>query len=157
MNTRHLLASLPLLLSFHLFTAPAIAQTASPQIPSQCLLHQEIFSFQVPTYAIQHMGGAILNIKLTYRLSPEAIGKNDYPDFVPIVKEIDHYLTKYPNETDYWEIVNKNLAKHLIKTYPQMDSLNLELGVMPTPKAAFARSSTVRHTRPQACPIILGA
>jgi hypothetical protein len=156
-NPQHLLASLPLLLSLHLFTSPAMAQTPASQIASQCNSHQETFAFQVPTYAIQHMGGAILNIKLAYRLTPDAIAKNDYPDFMPITKEIDHYLTQYPNETDYWEIVNKNLVQHLLSTYPQMSSLNLELGVMPTPKASFSRFSTVRHTRPEGCPIVMGS
>jgi hypothetical protein len=156
-NTKCLLTFLPLLLSLQLSTSPAIAETPATQISSQCSFHQETFAFQVPTYAIQHMGGAILNIKLAYRLAPDAIAKNDYPDFMPITKEIDRYLTRYPNETDYWEIVNKNLVQHLLSTYPQMSSLNLELGVMPTPKASFSRVSTVRHTRPQGCPIVMGS
>jgi hypothetical protein len=161
MKTQQLVSTLSLMLSLQVLAAPALAesqlQVSSTPILSQCNSHQETFAFQVPTYAIQHMGGAILNIKLAYRLTPEAIAKNDYPDFMPITKEIDHYLTQYPNETDYWEIVNKNLVQHLLSTYPQMSSLNLELGVMPTPKASFARFSTVRHTRPQGCPIVMGS
>jgi hypothetical protein len=154
---QYFLATLPLLTSLSVFAFPAMGETASSPVLPQCNLHQEIFSFQIPTYAIQHMNGAILNIKIAYRLTPEAITKNDYPDFMPIIKEIDNYLINYPNESDYWEIVNKNLVKHLLNKYPQISSLNTELAVMPTPKAPFSRSSTVRSTRPQGCPIIWGS
>lgn len=148
-------ASLPLMLTLQ-FGSPTVAQTLPTQ-SSECDRQQEIFSFGISNYAIGHQNGAILNIKVAYRLTPAAIAKNDYPDFVPIVKEIGTYLTNYPNNTDYWEIVNKNLVKRLLSKYPQMSSLSLELGVMPTPNAPFARSSLVRSTRPQGCPIVLGS
>lgn len=156
-NPQYVLASLPLLLSFQVLGYPAAAQALPTRTLSQCDRQQEIFTFQVPNYAISHQGGAILNIKVVYRLTPQAIAKNDYPDFVPIRKEIGNYLTNYPNNTDYWEIVNKNLVKQLLDTYPQMSSLSIELGVMPTPNEPFARSSIVRSTRPQGCPIVLGS
>lgn len=156
-NPQSFLASLPLMLSLQIAGYPAIAQALPTQTSSQCDRQQEMFTFQVPNYAISHQGGAILNIKVAYRLTPEAIAKNDYPDFVPIRKEIGNYLTNYPNNTDYWEIVNKNLVKRLLDKYPQMSSLSIELGVMPTPNEPFARSSIVRSTRPQGCPIVLGS
>lgn len=143
------------MLSWQLLDYPAIAQTLPTQPMSQCDRQQEIFTFQVPNYPVPHQNGAVLNIKVAYRLTPEAIAKNDYPDFVPIRKEVSNYLTNYPNDTDYWEIVNKNLAKRLLDKYPQMSSLIIELGVMPTPNEPFARSSIVRSTRPQGCPIVL--
>jgi hypothetical protein len=156
-NTQHFLVSLPLLLSLQVLSYPAVAQNLPARNLSQCDRQQEIFSFQVPNYAISHQTGAILNIKVAYRLTPEAISKNDYPDFVPIRKEVSTYLTNYPNNTDYWEIVNKNLVKRLLDRYPQMSSLSIELGVLPAPQEPFARSSIVRSTRPQGCPIMLGS
>ncbi len=156
-NTQSFLVSLPLLLSLQVLGYPAIAQNLPAQNLSQCDRQQEIFSFQIPNYAISHQDGAILNIKVAYRLTPEATTKNDYPDFVPIRKEVGTYLTNYPNNTDYWEIVNKNLVKRLLDKYPQMSSLSIELGVMPTPNEPFARSSIVRSTHPQGCPVVLGS
>lgn len=154
---QHFFASLPLVLPLQILGYAAVAQTLPAQTLSQCDRQQEIFTFQVPNYAIPHQGGAILNIKVGYRLTPKAITKNDYPDFVPIRKEIGNYLTNYPNNDDYWEIVNRNLVKRLLDKYPQMSSLSIELGIMPTPKEPFARSSIVRTTRPQGCPIVLGS
>ncbi|MBW4574730.1 MAG: hypothetical protein KME08_05540 [Aphanothece sp. CMT-3BRIN-NPC111] len=146
-----LLTSTVLILSLNVFILPALSQTSQ----QKCEQQEEIFTFQVPTYAIQHQGGAILNIKVAYRLTPEAIAQKDYPDFVPIRKDIDKFLVNYPNETDYWEIVNRNLVKYLLDKYPQMSSLSLELGVMPTPQEPFARSSIIKSTRPQSCQLTL--
>lgn len=141
-------ACITLLLSFT-FPLPSLAQTAT-----KCEQHQETFGFQMPTYATTHQSGAILNIKVLYRLTPDAIAKNDYPDFIPIRKDIDKFFVNYPNSTDYWEILNKKLVQYLLDKYPQMSSLLLEINVMPTPKEAFPRSSIIRSTRPQSCPLM---
>lgn len=140
------LTSIILIISFNILVSPALSQTAS-----NCEQQEEIFTFEVPTYAIQHQGGAILNIKVAYRLTPDAIDKQDYPDFIPIRKDIDNFFVTYPNETDYWEIVNKKLVQFILNKYPQMSSLSLEIVVMPTPREPFRRSSIVRSTRPQGC------
>ena len=153
MKRKLLLTSTVLILSLNVFILPSLSQTQTSQ--QQCEQQEEIFTFQVPTYAIQHQGGAILNIKVAYRLTPEAIAQKDYPDFVPIRKDIDKFLVNYPNETDYWEIVNRNLVKYLLDKYPQMSSLSLEMGVMPTPQEPFARSSIIKSTRPQSCQLTL--
>ena len=130
---------------------PALAQTTS-----NCNRQEEIFGFEMPNYAISHQSGAILNIKVRYRLTPEASAKNDYPNFVPMTKEIGNYLTNFPNNNDFWEVVNKKLVKILLDKYPQMSSLKVELAVMPTPNELFPRSSILRSTRPQGCPITIG-
>ncbi len=150
-RSKHFFASLPLVLSLQVLCYPVVAQTLS-----ECDRQQEIFTFQVPNYGILHQGGAILNIKVAYRLTPEVSAENHYPNYIPIKKEIGNYLTNYPNNNDYWEIVNKNLVKRLLDKYPQMSSLSIELGVMPTANKPF-RSSIVRITRPQGCAIVLGS
>lgn len=130
-----------------------IAQTSLAQTAPECDRQQEIFAFQLPNYATLHQGGAILNVRVVWRLTPEAIAKNDYPDFIPIKKEIDSYLANYPKNNDYWEIVNKKLVKRLFDKYAQMDSLSIHLEVMPTSNAPYPRSSIVRSTRPQGCSV----
>jgi hypothetical protein len=129
------------------FDRPKVAQTLSAQSLSRYDYTSEIFTFQVPNYAISHQNGAILNIKVAYCLTLEATSQNDYLDFVPVREEIDNYLTHYPDNNDYWEIVNKKLVKRLLDKYPQMSSLRVELGVMPTPMEPSARSSIVLSTR----------
>ena len=148
MKRKILLTSSLVILCLNLFTLPALSQ-----ILTQCEQNQEIFAFQVPNYAIQHQGGAILNLKVAYRVTPEAIAQNDYPDFIPIRKDIDNFLVNYPNEKDYWEIVNKKLVKFTLDKYPQIASLKIEMGVFPTPNEPFSRSSIVTITKPQNCAI----
>ena len=145
-----LVSASALILSFNVFISPSLSQTLT-----KCEQHQEAFTFQVPNYPIQHQGGAILNIKVAYRLTPETIAQNAYPDFLPIRKDIDTNLINYPNNRDYWEIVNKKLVQFLLDKYPQMSSLRVEMDVLPTPHAPFPRSSIVQTTRLQSCPLSL--
>lgn len=149
-SMKRVLASIILILSFNVSISPSLSQLAPP-----CEQQEEIFTFEVPTYAIQHQGGAILSIKVAYRLTPETIAQQNYPDFVPIRKDIDKFLVNYPNETDYWEIVNRKLVQFLLDKYPQMSSLSVEIDVMPTPQEPFRRSSIVKSTRPESCPLTL--
>lgn len=152
MKHRLLLTSSIIILCSNLLTSPTLSQ---PQ--TNCEQNQEIFAFQVPNYPTQHQGGAILDFKVAYRLTPEAIAENNYPDFIPIRKDIDKFMLNYSqnkkNDYDYWEIVNKKLAKFILDKYPQMASLKIEMNVFPTPKEAYQRSSIVTITRSQNCAI----
>ncbi|NES99218.1 MAG: hypothetical protein F6K62_01785 [Sphaerospermopsis sp. SIO1G2] len=139
-----------LILSFQIFISPAISQTLT-----QCQKHQEVFAFNIPNYPIQHIGGAILNIKVTYRMTPEAILENNYPDILSIQKDIDQFFIGYANESDYWEIMNKKLVKMLLDKYPQMSSLRVKIDVMPTVEEPLYRSSIVSSTRPESCDLRL--
>ncbi|KAM3099958.1 hypothetical protein ACKFKF_13300 [Phormidesmis sp. 146-12] len=38
----------------------------------------------------------------------------EYPEFTQIYNYIDNFLKTYPNETDFWEILNKNLVSDLL-------------------------------------------
>jgi len=76
----------------------------------------ETFSFKLVDYEIEHQGKAVIDLSVDLDLK-EGIGKNnpfEYPDFVPIRDFITDFLVEYPNETDFWEILNKNLAKTLL-------------------------------------------
>ena len=80
------------------------------------LVKKETFSFSIEDYYIEHQGTAILDIDVTLdfkktkgQRKPEA-----YYEFQQIIHYIDSYLVDYPNETDYWEILNTNLATSLI-------------------------------------------
>lgn len=76
----------------------------------------ESWSFKIDDYAIEHQGKAVIDIDVSYNYI-DGIGVPDplqYPDFVPIYKYIDNFLVNYPNETDFWEVLNKNLVKSLL-------------------------------------------
>lgn len=76
----------------------------------------ENFSFQIVDYEIEHQGEAVIDILVDLDLK-EGIGEDDpfeYTDFTPIRDFITDFLVTYPNETDFWEILNKNLATTLL-------------------------------------------
>jgi hypothetical protein len=114
----------------------------------------EGWSFKFNNYAIKHQGKAVLDLDVSYQYK-NGIGRSklmDYPDFVPIYKFIDNFFINYPNETDYWEIVNKKLVESLLtkpiptpysikyKLADSLDSLTIKIDV----KAA---SSNINITR----------
>ncbi|MEB3279620.1 MAG: hypothetical protein VKK42_11970, partial [Lyngbya sp.] len=92
----------------------------------------------------------------------EGIGKDnpfEYPDFTQISNYVEAFLANYPNETDFWEILNKNLVTELL-TQPiptvfgfdyqlaeVLDSLTVGIGIQPGSSNVFIpRSSNVTGT-----------
>ncbi|MDJ0635504.1 MAG: hypothetical protein QNJ34_20110 [Xenococcaceae cyanobacterium MO_188.B29] len=79
---------------------------------------EESWSFSFEDYAIEHQGEAVIDLTVSYDYV-EGIGTDDpfeYPEFTQIYNFIDNYLVNYPNETDFWEILNKNLVDTLLTT-----------------------------------------
>jgi len=116
------------------------------QSRSSYLLPSEKWAFNFKDYTIDHQGLNTLNIKVDYGLKP-GITKNEYPDFVPIYKSIDNFLVNYPNETDFWEIVNKNLTQNVLDENPLLTDLSIQLEVLPTDRLPYDRTSTVFRSR----------
>ena len=83
-----------------------------------------------------------LNIDVKYQYKP-GITQDEYPDFVPIYTSIDNSLTNYPNETDFWEILNKSLTQQVLAQNPALDSLQINLEVLPTNRLPYNRASIV--------------
>src|SRR5215813_7610135 len=75
----------------------------------------EEFSFLIKDFKIDHQGETnTLNIAISYRYVAN-IANSDYPDFRWLAKDVETLLSNYPNKTDYWEIVNKQLTALLMK------------------------------------------
>src|SRR6476661_2301476 len=110
------------------------------------LLPSEKWAFNFKDYTIDHQGLNTLNIKVDYGLKP-GIAPNEYPDFVPIYKSIDNFLVNYPNETDFWEVVNKNLTEKLLDENPVLTDISIQLEVLPTDRWPYDRTSTVFRSR----------
>ena len=73
----------------------------------------ESFQFTIPNYSIEHQGGAILDVTLDYTYKPDLGNPELYFEFQQVANYIDNFFKNYPNETDYWEVLNKNLSKQL--------------------------------------------
>ena len=112
----------------------------------------EEFSFLIKDFKIDHQSERNnLNISVSYRYVVN-IANSEYPDFRLLAKDIESLLTNYPNETDYWEIVNKQLTSLLLKKYPAIMSVTCELKVDPSRLDPYIRSSRVTRGRPSVRP-----
>ncbi|MEO1123416.1 MAG: hypothetical protein AAFX95_04990 [Cyanobacteria bacterium J06639_16] len=118
----------------------------------------ESWSFAFEDYAIEHQGQSLVDITVSYDYV-DGIGLDDpfeYPEFLQIFNYIDNFLVTYPNETDFWEILNKNLVTDLL-TEPiptvfgfdyqlsdVLDSLTVDIAVASGSSDIFVpRTSTV--------------
>ncbi|MEG3975109.1 hypothetical protein QT970_10865 [Microcoleus sp. herbarium8] len=110
------------------------------------LLPAEKWTFNFKDYTINHQGLNTLNIKVNYDLKP-GITQNEYPDFVPIYQTIDNFLINYPNETDAWENINKDLSQKVLDQNPALTDVTIQLEVLPTNRLPYDRSSTVFRNR----------
>ncbi len=107
----------------------------------------EEFSFLIKDFRMDHQGQANnLNLSISYRYAAN-ITKADYPDFRWLAKDVETLLSSYPNEDDYWEIVNKQITALLLKKYPGIVSVTCEVKVDPSSVVPYTRSSRVTRER----------
>jgi hypothetical protein len=107
----------------------------------------EEFSFLIKDFKIDHQSETNnLNIAVSYRYVVN-IANSEYPDFRLLAKDIESLLTNYPNETDYWEIVNKQITSLLLKKFTAIMSVTCELKADPTPLDPYIRTSRVTRER----------
>ena len=134
-----------------MFVILSIVATASAVYPqtqersSRSLVEE--FSFTLKDFRMDHQGQANnLNISISYRYAAN-ITKADYPDFRWLAKDVETFLNSYPNEEDYWEIVNKQITAVLLKKYAGIVSVTCEIKVDPTSVVPYTRSSRVTRER----------
>ena len=107
----------------------------------------EEFSFLIKDFRMDHQGQANnLNLTISYRYAAN-ITKADYPDFRWLAKDVETLLSNYPNEDDYWEIVNKQITALLLKRYPGIVSITCEIKVDLTNVVPYTRLSRVTRER----------
>ena len=110
-------------------------------------LLSEEFSFLIKDFKIDHQGETnTLNITISYRYVVN-IANSDYPDFRWLAKDVETLLGNYPNKTDYWEIVNKQITSLLMKKYPAVASLTCEMKVDPSREVPYTRTSRATRSR----------
>jgi hypothetical protein len=103
----------------------------------------EEFSFLIQDFKMNHQSQINnLNFKVRYRYE-NGISESKYPDFRVILKDIEDFLNNYPNKTDYWEILNKKITLKVLKKYPMLSSLTIEIQVSPSETVPYLRSSIV--------------
>lgn len=130
-------------------TAGVQAQTNTTVQKSRRVINHRLveeFSFLIKDLKVNHQGESLLNITVKYRYRAN-IQLKDYPDFRWLAKDIENLLTNYPNKTDYWEIVNKQITAMLLEKYPALTTVTSQIDVSPSTEVPYFRTSTVTRTR----------
>jgi len=131
------------------------SQSVAPKKVSQVVqqkqhnggLLSEEFSFLIKDFKIDHQGETnTLNISISYHYVAN-IANADYPDFRWLAKDVETLLSAYPNKTDYWEIVNKQITSLLMKKYPALASVTCDMTVDPSRAVPYTRMSRVTRNR----------
>ena len=125
-------------------SSPRVTRSKQIQVKTDRLV--EDFSFVIKDLKVDHQGDNILSITVRYRYRANMTVK-DYPDFRLIAKDIETFLTNYPNETDYWEIVNKKITLLILDKYSPIESVTSQIEVSLTTTVPYLRSSISTRTR----------
>ena len=128
----------------HVNSSPRVTQTKQSEVQNNRLVEE--FSFVIKELKVDHQGGNTLSIAVRYRYRANMTVK-DYADFRLIAKDIETFLTNYPNETDYWEIVNKKITLLILDKYSPIESVTSQIEVSPTTTVPYLRSSISTRTR----------
>jgi hypothetical protein len=107
----------------------------------------EQFSFLIKDFKVDHQGvNNNLNITIWYRYKAH-LSSAAYPDFMLIARDIEALLTNYPNEEDYWEILNKKITLMVLEKYPAIAKITSQIQVSPSLREPYLRSSIVTRGR----------
>ncbi|MBI1765343.1 MAG: hypothetical protein HYR56_28340 [Acidobacteria bacterium] len=121
---------------------PANAQQRHAQ-PRRTAALREEFSFTLKDFKMEHQAETnSLNIHIRY-IYKTGLAENEYPNFIPLAKDVEQFLTAYPNENTYWEIVNKELTKLVLDKYNALSSITCEIEVAPSRRHPYTRASRV--------------
>jgi hypothetical protein len=126
-------------------SSPKFPESKQPRLTKNNHLVEE-FSFVIKDLKVDHQGGNTLNIALRYRYKANGL-VSDYPDFRLVAKDIETFLSKYPNDTDYWETVNKKITLLVLDKYSAIASVRSQIDVSPTTAVPYFRSSITTRTR----------
>jgi hypothetical protein len=139
-------AVMPVIYSQSLTTAHKFGKTnhASPENGRRLI---EEFSFVIKDFRMDHQTETNnMNISISYRYMVN-IANPDYPDFRLLAKDVETLLNNYPNEDDYWEIVNKQATSLLMSKYPALSSITVEITIDPTRHDPYTRTTRVTRER----------
>ena len=127
--------------------APA---TIAQQRPAKARHADEVreeFSFTLKDFKVDHQAETnSLNILVHYTYK-SGIKEAEYPNFIPMAKDVEQFLSTYPNEKTYWEIINKELTKLVLDKYPALSSITCEIEVAPSRHHPYTRASRVSRQR----------
>ncbi len=118
---------------------PSFANTVYPH-------HLSAFAQDIETSSssvlILHQGMRNrIDFSLQYGLNDDSFNLKDGT----LIRDVAELLISYPEEYDYWEIVNLSITQNLLEKYPQLDYITLQLEIHPRILVPYHCVSTVTH------------
>ena len=125
--------------------AVGCAHAPNPCERRTAIVHE--FGFHIAKFPLEHQEELHkLELDVRYHYA-DGLPVDQYPDFVPIEQDVRDFLTNYKPEDTFWEVVNDQLAAHLLKKYPALADITIELTVDATPRLPHDRHSRVTRSR----------
>ena len=105
----------------------------------------EKFRFEMPNFEMfHHQEPKILDISASFRYRERM---ETLPDFRVFEREIAEFLRSYPNQIDYWEILNRKLVSLMLQRHLCIEELAITIAVHGNDSIGFERASTVAMQR----------
>lgn len=80
----------------------------------------------------------------TFKENPDP---SDYIDSNIVISDIKKFLAEYPNKSDFWEVVNHNLTKHMIEKFKNLRSMSIKLDVLVSKTDHYEHYTLVEASR----------
>jgi hypothetical protein len=119
---------------------------ASPKVSA--LTVKETFGFKLSNVSFDHFWRkSQINevvVSLQYK---KGILNSEYPNIVEVEGFLRSYLKEYPQQDDYWEIVNKNLSIALLNKFKMIDKITIFMTMPAGGNTPYPRVSEVTIER----------
>jgi hypothetical protein len=121
----------------------AVVVISEPQQPPVAMQN---WSFAVKGYTVKHQHIVnTVNVVVKYSLQGSSTTLN-ISNFMSLPNRITQFFVEYPNEDDYWEVVNRRLTEMILREHPEMRSLTISLEVLHRDTIPHTGISTVTAT-----------
>ena len=137
------IARIPLIALLALLAGPPASSLPARDLRAT-RVHEQ-FEFELRDVKVSHQGGNTLTLKIRYDYRG-GLKPSEYPDFTVLAKACEDFLRTYPNDSDFWEIVNLKLTALLLHDFRALTSVTSEMRVAPTERIPFPRASTVSRS-----------
>ena len=94
----------------------------------------ESFTIRMPDYFVELQGGQRVDLEITYQYTP-GVERKDMPDYREVQILAEEALYGMPEPNIYWELTNREIARRILKAFPQFSEVNSRFFVYP--RAAF--------------------
>lgn len=85
-----------------------------------------------------------INLGWSFKTNPTTA---DYIDSNIMINETKKFLSDYPTKSDFFEVVNHNLAKHLIEKFKTVKAVSIKISVPATKMDPYDHYTLVEASR----------